>query len=367
MELELFFELIQLSIGTRDTLSRVPQADEWGELYKAARKQTLVGVCFAGIQRLYDSQRGMVESFPETLKKKWITETLMISRNNERLNYRCVELQTQLAKDGFKTYIMKGQGNAALYGDTLCKLRQPGDIDIFLDGGFKRVMAYVNDTFPSNEVNELEIHYHCFKDVEVEIHYKPFIVRDFIRNARLQRFFRSKSKECFENRIGLPNNAGEIVVPTPEFNIVHQLVHIKHHLFSDGIGLRQLMDYCFVLRDARAKLVNTENALKVIHSLGMDCFAKSLMWVLQKVFALESDVLLWQPDEKHGYFLLAEILRKGNFAQMVENKHPHNKMWNFFSINAKAISFACFDSTAWFWTPIWRIWNFCWRKLKGYK
>lgn len=49
---QLFFELIQVSLGTRMCLSHTPNADEWGELYKMAKKQSLVGVCFAGVQKL---------------------------------------------------------------------------------------------------------------------------------------------------------------------------------------------------------------------------------------------------------------------------------------------------------------------------
>lgn len=43
----LFFELIRVAIGTQESLSRLLSACEWGELYKAAKKQSLIGVCFA--------------------------------------------------------------------------------------------------------------------------------------------------------------------------------------------------------------------------------------------------------------------------------------------------------------------------------
>ena len=53
----LFFELIQVSIGRRDALSRVPSAKEWCALYGLSVKQALTGVCFCGVQRLAKEQR----------------------------------------------------------------------------------------------------------------------------------------------------------------------------------------------------------------------------------------------------------------------------------------------------------------------
>ena len=39
---QLFFELIQVAIGTRICLSHTPSVDEWGELYAMAKK-TIAG------------------------------------------------------------------------------------------------------------------------------------------------------------------------------------------------------------------------------------------------------------------------------------------------------------------------------------
>ena len=53
----LVFELIQVSIGKSEALSRVPSAEEWQTLYAFAEKQAVVGVCFAGIQKLRQETR----------------------------------------------------------------------------------------------------------------------------------------------------------------------------------------------------------------------------------------------------------------------------------------------------------------------
>ena len=41
----IFFELLQVAVGTRSRLSVVPTAEEWQALYDMAARQTLIGVC----------------------------------------------------------------------------------------------------------------------------------------------------------------------------------------------------------------------------------------------------------------------------------------------------------------------------------
>ena len=107
----LFFELIQVAIGTRICLSRTPSADEWGELYAMAKKQSLVGVCFAGVQKL-QTQR---QEPPEMLYLTWMGMAAKIQQRNEVVNRQCVELQKRLSANGLRCSILKGQGVAALY------------------------------------------------------------------------------------------------------------------------------------------------------------------------------------------------------------------------------------------------------------
>ena len=376
----LFQELLQVSVGCQSAsgcLSRVPSAEEWADLYRMVKEHTLIGVCFAALQKLPSEQ---LSEMPQQLKMHWLGMVVQIQKRNELMNQRCVELQRRLEQSGFRTYIMKGQGNAALYNNVqnsenvcenkefdLSTLRQPGDIDIYLEGGYDRVMEYVNKTFPTKEVNELEIHYHCFKDTEVEIHYQPFVM-DGPKNKVLQQFFKEESEACFKNRISL-GNSGDICVPTITFNLVHQLVHIHHHLFYEGIGLRQLMDYYFLLLKASDSSVDSiERSKKVIHLLGLDRFAAALMYVLQIVFGLERDRMLWCPSEKDGIFLLNEIMRSGNFGQSdIRKKGIYQNKWkSFWFVHFKTFCYWRFDHWAWFWSPICRIRGFIWRKLNGY-
>ena len=47
-------------------------AEEWKRLYDMAKKQSLVGVCFAGVQRLVDSEKEDYCGKPEMLYLTWM-------------------------------------------------------------------------------------------------------------------------------------------------------------------------------------------------------------------------------------------------------------------------------------------------------
>lgn len=143
---KLFFELIRVAIGNQMYLSYTPSADEWGDLYAMAKKQSLVGVCFSGVQKLQMQQ----QCPPEMLYLHWMGMAAKIQQRNEVVNRRCVEVQRMLKAAGFKSCILKGQGVALSYYGTLAMLRQSGDIDVWIrqkdgesfDDHFRKVMAY---------------------------------------------------------------------------------------------------------------------------------------------------------------------------------------------------------------------------------
>lgn len=140
---EILFELIQIAIGNRVCLSHSPTADEWRMLYDIAKKQSLVGVCFAGVQRL-QMQR---QEPPEMLYLIWMGMAAKIQQRNEVVNRQCVELQAKLSADGLQSSILKGQGVASLYSEHLRGLRQSGDIDVYVPCGMQKAMEYVNGKY----------------------------------------------------------------------------------------------------------------------------------------------------------------------------------------------------------------------------
>lgn len=305
---ELFFELIRVAIGNETCLSHTPSESEWCMLYTMSKKQSLVGICFAGVQRL-KFQR---QEPPKILYLKWMGMTAKIQQRNEVMNRQCVELQRRLSDDGWRSCILKGQTNHFNYG-SIAMLRQSGDIDVWLDGETEDIIRYVNRISPFEKINQQHLDFHIYDDTEVEVHFTPSRLTNRFSNRKLQKWLKWQCNMQMENAQPF-GSYGAITVPTTEFNVVYQLLHIYRHLFNEGVGLRQLMDYYFVMQkglDNEAR----KRVRQAVFDFGLDKFASALMWVMQRVFGLNMTELPWIPNPGDGQFLLNEIMLMGNFGR----------------------------------------------------
>lgn len=353
---ELFFELIRVAVGTADKLSRAPSLQEWKVLYDMTKKQSLVGVCFAVVQKLVDSEKEDFCGMSELQYLTWMGMAAKIQQKNQAVDEQCCAIQKRLAADGFRSCILKGQGVGRLYSDNLLGLRQSGDIDIWLGADTDVILKYVQNDTPTDEINELHAHFNVFDDTEVEIHFTPSKLTNRIVNKKLQRWFAKEQNVQFANKINL-SNGESISVPTTEFNLVYQLLHIYRHLFGEGIGLRQLMDYYFLVKHEMEveKGSKVKKVREVVSELRMNRFASALMWVLGYVFGLPKDQMIWEPNEKIGRFILNEIMLMGNFGHdddryRLSSDDSHLK--RFIQMTKNKFRFVKYFPSEVFWQPI---------------
>ena len=162
----LFFELIRVSIGTQVSLSLLPSDREWAKLYKMAEKQSLVGVCFAGLKSLgADADDGFARIGMSKMQYlDWMGKAFHIQQRNEMVDRQCAELQTMLSADGLRSCILKGQGVGQLYAEHLHGLRQSGDIDVWVDATREMVIDYGMRISPNKGFDQKHMHYQCFKN-----------------------------------------------------------------------------------------------------------------------------------------------------------------------------------------------------------
>ena len=248
---KIFFDFLRFCIGSAKDIPGSLKEVDWKELYAIAQKQALLGVLFHGIQRLPK------ELAPEQkLVMQWLAMAEMIRKQNIRLFQDSVKVCQNFENEGFANCILKGQGNALLYPDPY--MRTSGDIDIYLAGGRKRVMRYINKVCPNQVMRYHHVDFPVMKTA-IEVHFTPSYMFFPVHNRRMQKWFGKVMDLQCSNVVTLPDGYGEIHVPQVSFNVIYILSHLYRHIFTEGIGLRQLLDYYFVICDFHKVYQNSSN------------------------------------------------------------------------------------------------------------
>ena len=407
----IFFDFLRFCIGSDSEIPSSLKEADWKELYRIAQKQCLVGVLFDGIKKLPAEHVGMKKE----LLLQWMAESQMLEKANVRLNDAAIQVSEWFRKKGFRTCILKGQGNALMYPNPYS--RTPGDIDIWVEGGDKRVISFVRSISPHEKACYHHIEFPSYKGVEVEVHYRPSFLLCFWHNRKLQKYYERVKEEQFSHRV-MWGEQGEIAIPTVEFNLIFQLTHIYAHLMNEGIGLRQLVDYYYVICDFYKVYQNFSNpsvslskgsstfspspsssesgdvtallgarnryALRLadhqrstpdcagwdrlgmvqeeLKELGLWKFAGAIMYIMQEVFGMPASRLIVPPNEKYGKFVLNEVLEAGNFGRHdARNRFGRSQLGHNLQRVYRDMRLVRYFPAEALCEPLFRIWHFFWR------
>ena len=408
---QIFFDFLRFSIGPKSEIPSSLKEADWKELYAIAKKQCLVCVLFDGIKKLPAEYVGIEKE----LLLQWMAKSQMLEKANVRLNDAAIQVSEWFRKKGFRTCILKGQGNALMYPNPYS--RTPGDIDIWVEGEDKRVISFVRSISPHEKACYHHIEFPSYKGVEVEVHYRPSFLLCFWHNRKLQKYYGMVKEEQFSHRVML-GKQGEIAIPTVEFNLIFQLTHIYAHLMNEGIGLRQLVDYYYVLcdfykvyqnssipsvslskgsstfspspsssgsgdvtapsrcseplrsKDGGPSKVSPNCAgwdrlgvlQKELKELGLWKFAGGIMYIMQEVFGMPASRLIVPPNEKYGKFVLNEVLEAGNFGKHDErNRFGRSKLGHNLQRVYRDMRLVRYFPAEALCEPLFRTWHFFWR------
>ena len=367
------FLFLRYCLEDKVDLSMVVSNMDWRQLYSFATKQTIIGICFDGIRRLS-------EEYPEELKKNpierdllmtWMGVSQQIRRQNMKVNGVAAKLYSMLREDGLRCCILKGQGNALMYPNPYS--RTPGDIDVWVNASRERIMEYTQKKFELGDDIRLQHLETSLDGVPVELHFFPCSMNNPIYHARLQKWFKRNADLQCSNVVSLPDGIGEIAIPTTAFNVVYQLTHLYHHFFDEGIGMRQIIDYYYVVISDYLLVINDESLgirdtlQRELKHLGLWKFAGAVMYVLHETLGLSEEKMIAPMDEKRGKLLLAEILNGGNFGQHF-TKYGHftqqGMAKKYFLKIWRNMHFVRYYPAEALSEPIFRTWHFFWRKWK---
>lgn len=316
---ELFLQLLQIALENRERFDTAPTEKEWQGLLEEASRQAVVGVTCHVFERLSEDQLP-----PRRVKMQWCGLTEFTREKSSDMNDKVGKVATRLSQHGFDSMLLKGAGTALLYPDPT--VRTNGDIDIWawpkemakasLAERRKVMVDYARRYDPTCDVCYHHTSLPALRGTKIELHFTP----TWMNAPKANRFLQHRFDECrTEGKYKAYSPTLHVNIPSLAFNVVYPLIHICRHLFSEGIGMRHIVDYYYILRMREQSAVAARKAneafMQDIRQLGLCRLTAAMMWVLKEGLGLPEEYLLCKPDERRGRFLLNEIMQAGNFGQ----------------------------------------------------
>jgi len=349
--MKLFLELIQVAIGTRSALSSIPTLEEWEAMYLMSRKQALVGIAFYGIQQLPESQRPIID-----LMYPWNEEVKAIEARNRQVDKRTKQLFNHLEHDGFHAMVLKGHSFGQYYPTVLRDRRTPGDIDVLMwpkegtrrkDNGKmgndqEAVIRYCLGLIPGKHVCYIHVDFPVFSDIPVEAHFRPSFLCNPFRNHQLQQWFEAQKPTL-------------LTTDAYSFHEICCELHLFKHLFENGFGMRQLLDFYFLKKHQDSTLHETDK----VPGFLSERFHRALNDLCVYLFEPETQDIEPNPERD---FLMNEVLLGGNFGQYDPRiDHSGGSMrnaWEKLKHNFRLIGH--YPSEV-LWEPLFRLYHWYWR------
>lgn len=216
-----------------------------------------------------------------------------------------------------------------------------------------------------SELYRHSVHAHAafFSDTQVEVHSRP----SWMYNTKCDQAFINYWSSCKEEQFSHYNENLGFCYPTVAFNIVYSLLHINRHIFEEGIGLRQLVDYYFILRSSTKD--ERDAGIDILKEMKLLKFASGILYILHKYLGLGKEYLYVKPNSKEGEFLLRDILIGGNFGKYDDRNvatgldERWKRGWYTIVHNFRNLKHYPSEVLS---IAGWKIKHYLWRKKRGY-
>ena len=313
-----FFELVKAGLWEKDIqLSQYNKID-FNEVYRLASEQSVVGLVAAGIEHVHDVK------VPRDVALAFVGSALQLEQQNTAMNEFVARLITFLRNKDVYALLVKGQGIAQCYERPLW--RASGDVDLLLsDTNYEKAKSVL---LP--------------KAIDVEQEYKAFKHQGMTMNCgyvvelhgtlhsrlskRIDKGIDDAQKDVFYRgsiRSWL-NGDTQVFLPGANNDVIFVFTHILHHFYIEGIGLRQICDWCRLLWTHREKL-DLQLLESQIKRMGLmsewkafGAFAVDYLGMPVEAMPLYSSDRKWS---KKAEKIIEFVLESGNFGHNREKTH----------------------------------------------
>jgi len=242
-----FFTLLRAGLWEKEALLSSTETPDYSAIYNMAEEQSVMGLITAGLEQVKDVK------VPQEVLLQFIGAALQIEQRNKLMNEFVAKLIEKLRSEDVYALLVKGQGIAQCYEKTLW--RASGDVDLFLsDNNYRKAFQILSKIASSiDEENKRAQHIAMTIDGwAVELHgtLRSGLWRRLDKEIdKVQRdvFYGGKVRSWMNGRT-------QVFLPAVDEDVVFVFSHILQHFFKEGIGLRQICDWCRLLWTYREKI-----------------------------------------------------------------------------------------------------------------
>ena len=238
---------------------------EWEKVYQLAQEQSVLGLVLAGIEQYKNlnvletsgtSERARVNldvNIPKVLLLQWIGEVQVIEKQNKDMDAFIAELIEKLRKKDIYAILVKGQGIAQCYEKPLW--RSSGDVDLLLsDSNYQKAKGLLLPLGKMTEPEEIaKKHFAMSIDGwAIELHgtlYSGLF-------SKVERELDCLQEDTFYGGQvrSWTNGQTLIFLLKAENEVFYVFTHFLQHFYKEGVGLRQICDWCRLLYTYRDSL-----------------------------------------------------------------------------------------------------------------
>ena len=217
---------------------------DWNEVYQMAQEQSVQGLVLAGIEQYKNLNVNL--DVNQKLLLQWIGEVQMIEQRNKEMNAFVAGLIEKLRKEDIYAILVKGQGVAQCYEKP--SWRSCGDVDLFLsDSNYERAKSFLQ-SLASHVDHEGVSEKHLGMMIDgfvVELHGTLYAVLSSKVDGELDEV---KNDTFYKGNVCSWNNSGvQVFQLGMENNVFYVFTHFLQHFYKEGVGLRQICDWCRLL------------------------------------------------------------------------------------------------------------------------
>ena len=235
-----FFALLRAGLWEKDVRLLSFGDIDYSKILSLAEEQSVVGLVAAGLEHVRDLK------VPKMDVLQFAGQALVLERQNTAMNKFLGELVDKMRAEGIYTILVKGQGIAQCYDRPLW--RACGDVDFFLnEENYNKAKAFLMPLASSIEIEgDYSKHQGLTIDSwEVELHGS---MRCGL-SKRIDTGINESQRKVFDEgsvRVWM-NGETQVFLPGVDEDVIFVFTHFLKHFYKEGLGLRQVCDWCRLL------------------------------------------------------------------------------------------------------------------------